>query len=191
VLRHVRGELLGQEEQAEGEQGQEQQAAHRLGGGSSEPAHPRSASAHTSVNTTPHTSLDAPHAPPPRVLLLCGADVLDSLARPGAWADPGALLAEFGVVALTRRGTDVARLLGEQEGPSQAGAARSGAAVGACAAAAAARTEDGAPAAAARSARGGDSSEGSSAWQQVPPHVCCASTHVLCLCGRACVCCAV
>ncbi|GAX73739.1 hypothetical protein CEUSTIGMA_g1192.t1 [Chlamydomonas eustigma] len=38
----------------------------------------------------------------PRVLLLCGGDVLATMAMPGVWKDPHILLEEFGVVCLER-----------------------------------------------------------------------------------------
>ncbi|KAF8065612.1 nicotinamide/nicotinic acid mononucleotide adenylyltransferase [Scenedesmus sp. PABB004] len=51
-------------------------------------------------------------APPvPRVMLLCGADLLATLAEPGLWRQPDAILAEHGLVCVTRAGTDAARLL--------------------------------------------------------------------------------
>lgn len=51
-------------------------------------------------------------APSPRVMLLCGADVLASMAVPGAWWNVEALLRDHGVVCVTRHGTDLGGLLG-------------------------------------------------------------------------------
>lgn len=44
-------------------------------------------------------------------MLLCGADVLASMARPGVWVNPDAVLREHGAVVVAREGTDLERLL--------------------------------------------------------------------------------
>jgi hypothetical protein len=49
----------------------------------------------------------------PRVMLLCGADLLATIAQPGVWKDPDIILREYGIVCISRAGTDVARLLDE------------------------------------------------------------------------------
>ena len=46
-----------------------------------------------------------------RVMLLCGADLLATMAVPGVWHQPDALLREFGAVCVARGGTDLERLL--------------------------------------------------------------------------------
>lgn len=46
-----------------------------------------------------------------RVMLLCGADVLESMAKPGVWVGPGVILREHGVVCVARHGTELAPLL--------------------------------------------------------------------------------
>lgn len=46
-----------------------------------------------------------------RAMLLCGADVLASMARPGVWVNPDAVLREHGAVVVAREGTDLERLL--------------------------------------------------------------------------------
>ena len=66
----------------------------------------------TIPNHLPHVRLqDAPGAP--RVLLLCGADLLESFATPGVWsaAHVRAIFEDFGVVCVPRQGTDTAALL--------------------------------------------------------------------------------
>jgi len=45
------------------------------------------------------------------VMLLCGADVLASMAVPGVWRNPETLLEEFGVVCLDREGTSLTHAL--------------------------------------------------------------------------------
>ncbi|GLC41665.1 hypothetical protein PLESTB_000691000 [Pleodorina starrii] len=55
---------------------------------------------------------DGVHPPPPvRAMLLCGGDVLASMAVPGVWRDPDVILGEHGVVCVAREGTDLERLL--------------------------------------------------------------------------------
>ena len=48
-------------------------------------------------------------------MLLCGADVLASMAVPGVWRNPGTILEEFGVVCLEREGASLASLLRNEE----------------------------------------------------------------------------
>lgn len=48
---------------------------------------------------------------PVRTMLLCGADVLESMAKPGVWHKPETLLQEHGVVCIARNGTDLEPLL--------------------------------------------------------------------------------
>ncbi|KXZ49156.1 NIC1 protein [Gonium pectorale] len=48
---------------------------------------------------------------PVRAVLLCGADVLASMAVPGVWRDPEVILREHGVVCVAREGTDLEALL--------------------------------------------------------------------------------
>lgn len=50
----------------------------------------------------------SPSSHPPRVMLLCGADVLLSMAQPGVWRDPDVLLQEHGVVCVAREGSHAA-----------------------------------------------------------------------------------
>lgn len=47
----------------------------------------------------------------PQIMLLCGADVLESMAKPGVWENLEALFTEYGVVAVARPGSDEASLL--------------------------------------------------------------------------------
>lgn len=47
----------------------------------------------------------------PRVMLLCGADLLATIAQPGVWRDPDIILRDHGVVCIFRQGTDVQALL--------------------------------------------------------------------------------
>ena len=49
-----------------------------------------------------------------RVMLLCGADVLASMAAPGVWQHPDQILSQYGVVCVARVGTDVASMLDKQ-----------------------------------------------------------------------------
>jgi nicotinamide mononucleotide adenylyltransferase len=51
----------------------------------------------------------------PRVMLLCGADLLATLAQPGVWVDPDVILRDHGIVCICRQGTDLGQLL-EQPG---------------------------------------------------------------------------
>jgi nicotinamide mononucleotide adenylyltransferase len=46
-----------------------------------------------------------------RVMLLCGADLLATMAAPGVWMEPAALLREHGVVCVDRDGTELEQLL--------------------------------------------------------------------------------
>jgi nicotinic acid mononucleotide adenylyltransferase len=48
---------------------------------------------------------------PPRVMLLCGADVLLSFTVPGVWQNPDVLLQEHGVVCVVREGVDLEQLM--------------------------------------------------------------------------------
>ncbi|GAB4821427.1 hypothetical protein N2152v2_008473 [Parachlorella kessleri] len=54
-----------------------------------------------------------PTSPPPRVMLVCGADVVLSMADPAVWRQDllEELLTRHGVVCITRDGSDVAALL--------------------------------------------------------------------------------
>mmetsp|Transcript_28442 Transcript_28442/g.52381 ORF Transcript_28442/g.52381 Transcript_28442/m.52381 type:complete len:280 (-) Transcript_28442:221-1060(-) len=47
-----------------------------------------------------------------RVLLLCGGDVLKSMAIPGVWRNPDEILRRFGVVCVTREGSELPMDLG-------------------------------------------------------------------------------
>jgi nicotinamide mononucleotide adenylyltransferase len=49
-------------------------------------------------------------APQPRVMLLCGADLLATINKPGVWKDPDVILQEHGIVCICRAGTDVEAL---------------------------------------------------------------------------------
>eukprot|EP00899_Mesostigma_viride_P017846 jgi/Mesvir1/26062/Mv06788-RA.1 len=51
--------------------------------------------------------------PTPRVLLLCGADLLESFCRPGVWIPEHMeeIFHAFGIVCVVREGTDVGRLI--------------------------------------------------------------------------------
>jgi nicotinate (nicotinamide) nucleotide adenylyltransferase len=49
-------------------------------------------------------------APQPRVMLLCGADLLATINKPGVWKDPDVMLQEHGIVCICRAGTDVEAL---------------------------------------------------------------------------------
>jgi nicotinic acid mononucleotide adenylyltransferase len=51
----------------------------------------------------------------PRVMLLCGADLLATIAKPGVWVDPDVILRDHGIVCICRQGTDLGELL-EQPG---------------------------------------------------------------------------
>lgn len=44
-------------------------------------------------------------------MLLCGADLLATMAQPGVWVDPDVVLKEHGVVCIARDGTEVEALL--------------------------------------------------------------------------------
>ncbi|EFJ52611.1 hypothetical protein VOLCADRAFT_55034 [Volvox carteri f. nagariensis] len=57
--------------------------------------------------------LRRPHLPPVRAMLLCGGDVLASMAVPGVWRDPDVILREHGVVCVAREGTDLEKLLSQ------------------------------------------------------------------------------
>ncbi|GFR44446.1 hypothetical protein Agub_g5657, partial [Astrephomene gubernaculifera] len=46
-----------------------------------------------------------------RAMLLCGGDVLASMASPGVWRDPDVILREHGVVCVDREGADLEDLL--------------------------------------------------------------------------------
>ncbi|KAG2423114.1 hypothetical protein HXX76_002338 [Chlamydomonas incerta] len=48
---------------------------------------------------------------PVRAMLLCGADVLASMASPGVWRDPDVILREHGVVCIARAGSPLDALL--------------------------------------------------------------------------------
>ena len=65
------------------------------------------------------TRVDAPpHPLVPRSVLVCGADVLASMAEPGVW-DQGLLdelLERHGVACVVREGTDAREVCGEEEG---------------------------------------------------------------------------
>ncbi|GIL57431.1 hypothetical protein Vafri_12662 [Volvox africanus] len=56
-----------------------------------------------------------PHSKPKpslvRATLLCGGDVLASMAMPGVWRDPDVILREHGVVCIAREGTDLEQLI--------------------------------------------------------------------------------
>lgn len=43
-------------------------------------------------------------------MLLCGADLLATMNKPGVWKDPEVILQEHGVVCICRAGTDVSAL---------------------------------------------------------------------------------
>jgi nicotinamide mononucleotide adenylyltransferase len=43
-------------------------------------------------------------------MLLCGADLLASMNKPGVWKEPDTILQEHGVVCICRAGTDVGAL---------------------------------------------------------------------------------
>ncbi|KAF6255532.1 hypothetical protein COO60DRAFT_1296557 [Scenedesmus sp. NREL 46B-D3] len=47
----------------------------------------------------------------PRVMLLCGADLLATIAQPGVWVDPDVILRDHGIVCVCRQGTDLNQLL--------------------------------------------------------------------------------
>lgn len=49
----------------------------------------------------------------PHVMLLCGTDLLESFTRPGVWApeDIEAICRDFGVVCITRPGSDAYELI--------------------------------------------------------------------------------
>jgi nicotinamide mononucleotide adenylyltransferase len=47
----------------------------------------------------------------PRVMLLCGADLLATIAKPGVWVDPDVILRDHGIVCICRQGTDLDQLL--------------------------------------------------------------------------------
>lgn len=49
----------------------------------------------------------------PRVMLLCGADLLATIAQPGVWKDPDVILRDHGIVCICRQGTDMRQLLGQ------------------------------------------------------------------------------
>lgn len=55
-------------------------------------------------------------APLPRVMLLCGADLLATINQPGVWKDPDIILKDHGIVCVCRAGTDVEQLLQEPGG---------------------------------------------------------------------------
>lgn len=55
-------------------------------------------------------------APLPRVMLLCGADLLATINQPGVWKDPDIILQDHGIVCVCRAGTDVEQLLQEPGG---------------------------------------------------------------------------
>ncbi len=40
-------------------------------------------------------------------MLVCGADMLATMKKPGVWVDPDKVLSEFGVVCVAREGTDI------------------------------------------------------------------------------------
>lgn len=46
-------------------------------------------------------------------MLLCGADVLASMAKPGVWVEPDTILREHGVVCVARDGTDIGQLFAD------------------------------------------------------------------------------
>jgi len=56
-----------------------------------------------------------------RVMLLCGADLLATMAVPGVWTDPDALLREHGVVCVAREGTDLEGLFADGGGSPDRG----------------------------------------------------------------------
>lgn len=49
-----------------------------------------------------------------QVKLLCGADLMATLVQPGVWQDPDTLLHEYGLVCITREGTQAQQLLETQ-----------------------------------------------------------------------------
>jgi nicotinate (nicotinamide) nucleotide adenylyltransferase len=74
----------------------------------------------TTATTTSSSSKDgsaaaesaaaAAAAAQPRVMLLCGADLLATINKPGVWKDPDVILQEHGIVCICRAGTDVEAL---------------------------------------------------------------------------------
>ncbi|GIL89679.1 hypothetical protein Vretimale_16649 [Volvox reticuliferus] len=52
-----------------------------------------------------------PEPPLVRAMLLCGGDVLESMAIPGVWRDPDVILREHGVVCIAREGTNLEQLI--------------------------------------------------------------------------------
>jgi nicotinamide mononucleotide adenylyltransferase len=44
-------------------------------------------------------------------MLLCGADLLATMAEPGVWKNPDVILQEHGVVVVTREGSQVQEVL--------------------------------------------------------------------------------
>jgi nicotinamide mononucleotide adenylyltransferase len=61
-----------------------------------------------------HGVLAQPQAPGPvRVVLLCGEDLLESMARPGAWHRPELILERYGAVCVSREGGGVRRMMSE------------------------------------------------------------------------------
>jgi len=62
----------------------------------------------------------------PRVTLLCGADVLESMTRPGVWVQPDVLLREHGAVVVVREGTDMDALLSGSSSTRQGSTGSSG-----------------------------------------------------------------
>lgn len=60
-----------------------------------------------------------------RVMLLCGADLLETMAIPGVWVAPDLVLQEHGVVCVDREGTDLQRLL-QRGAPTADGGGGSG-----------------------------------------------------------------
>lgn len=44
-------------------------------------------------------------------MLLCGADLLATIAQPGVWVEPDVILKDHGIVCICRQGTDVEQLL--------------------------------------------------------------------------------
>jgi nicotinate (nicotinamide) nucleotide adenylyltransferase len=77
------------------------------------------AEASTSSSTSDGSSAQAPGSAAasspaaPRVMLLCGADLLATINTPGVWQDPDIILQEHGIVCVCRAGTDVDALLQE------------------------------------------------------------------------------
>lgn len=67
------------------------------------------------ASNTGSTIAVAPEQQVPCVMLLCGADLLATIAQPGVWKDPDIILRDYGIVCICREGTNMQQLFGQPE----------------------------------------------------------------------------